>query len=283
MLPLWQSIFWIVGFTFVFSGTCHKLLQTYVVKKHPKDAPVVYNLSYIVQTGLQKEALHSDYLAELLELSKDRPTLFTQFNEEAAREKLLASPLFQEAKIKKIAPNMVYIDYTIRKPIGWAADFVNTVVDKEGHLFPMAPFFSPKKLPEIYLGKEGIQESYQEQEPSFQHPLKGNLMDLSLQVLGLFKGCEKDLFRVKRIDVSQAFSPTLGKRGIVAVLENDLEEGISSTHFLRLSTPRFSQEISNYFTLRAHLLETEKEKVLLGEKIKERIIDLRLSQLAFVD
>ena len=277
-LPLWQSVFWIVGSVLVCSGISHKLLQTYVVKKHSKEIPILQTLSYIVQTGLQKEALHSDYLAELLGLSSDKPTLFSDFNEEIAEAKLLASPLFQEARVKKIVPNMVYVDYRIRKPIAWASDFINTVIDKEGHLFPMTPFFSPKKLPEIYLGKEGIQEA------SFSAPLKGPYRDLALTVLDLFKGCEKDFFIVKRIDVSDAFFSTLGKRGIVVILENNLKDPeMSTTHFLRLSTRHFSKEIANYLKLRPYLLETEKTKALAGEKIKEKIIDLRISQLAFVD
>jgi len=228
--------------------------------------------------------LHSDYLAELLDLSKDSPTLFSQFQEEEAEKKLLDSPLFQEAKVAKIAPNIVYVDYTIRKPIAWASDFLNTVVDKEGYLFPMAPFFSPKKLPEIYLGKEGIQASYLEKEPSFKQPLQGKYMDLALSVLDFFYGYEKDFFSLRRIDVSQSFFPTLGKKGIVVTLENELiDPRGTSTHFLKLSTVHYAKEIANYFKLRPHLLEIEKEKLLMGEPLKERIIDLRLPQLAFVD
>ncbi len=148
----------------------------------------------------------------------------------------------------------------------------------------MAPYFSPKKLPEIYLGKEGIQASCLGQGASFQNPLNGEYLDLALKVLSLFKGGEKDFFRVKRVDVSQAFMATLGKKGIVVVLENELKEPeATSTHFLRLSTLNFSKEIANYLNLRKSLLEAEKEKVLMGEYLKEKIIDLRLSQLAFIE
>ena len=276
-IPLLHSVFWVVASTFIISGVSHKLMHRYLGEKRIKEEQVLYPLSYIVQTGLQKEALHSDYLAELLGLCKDVPTLFTEFDEQTAEKKLLISPLFARAKVKKIPPNMVYVDYTVRKPIGWAADFVNTVVDKDGFLFPMAPFFSPKKLPEIYLSAEAVGEA------SFERPLQGQLFELALQVLNLFEGCEKESFRVKRVDVSQSFFPTLGKRGITVILENDLGENVASTHFLRLSTQRFSQEIANYRTLRPRLLETEKEKALLGERVKEKMIDLRLSQLAFVD
>ncbi len=283
-LPVWQSIFWIVGSALFFSGASHKLIQFYLVKKSKKEIPIIQEVSYIVQTSFQKEALHSDYLAELLELSKDKPTLFKQFNEKEAKKKLLDSPVFQDAIIKKISPDIVYIDYSIRKPVGWALDFLNTVVDKDGYLFPMVPFFSPKKLPEIYLGQDGVQDSCLGAEPSFKHPLKGKYMDLALRVLEFFNGCEKDFFTVQRVDVSLAFFPTLGKKGVVVVLENELRDPQSkSIHFLKLSRLHFSKEIANYLKLRPHLLEVEKERVLMGDILKERVIDLRLSQLAFVD
>lgn len=277
-LPLWQSVLWIVSSVLVCSSVSYHLLQNHVVKKQKKAPDLPQALTYVVQTGLQKEALHSDYLAELLDLAADRPILFDDFEEEPAAAKLLQSPLFEEAQVRKIPPNMVYIDYTVRKPLAWVSDFVNTVVDKEGHLFPMAPFFSPKKLPELYLGAQGVQGA------SFSSVLQGKCIDLSFKILDLFKGREKESLFLKRVDVADAFYPTLGRRGITLIIENDLQEGKSfSTHFLRLSTAHFTQEITNYFHLRPHLLETEKEKILAGEKLKERVIDLRISQLAFVD
>lgn len=282
-LPLWQSIFWIVGSALFVSGTAHKVLQNSWGKKEKNQEKVKEMVSFIVQTGLQKEALHSDYLAELLDLSQDRPTLFQEFNEGEAQKKLLSSPLFQEARVRKISPNMVYIDYTVRKPFGWSTDFVNVALDREGYLFPMSPFFSPKKLPEVYLGKEAISGIYGETQPSFELPLKGKFVDVAFRVLECFKGCEKDFFRVKRVDVSQSFFPTLGKRGITVMVENEYPNFVFSTHFLRLSTASFSKEIANYLNLRPHLIELEEQKIQKGEKLPDKVIDLRLSQLAFID
>jgi hypothetical protein len=235
------------------------------------DSPLL-QISYIVQTGLQKEVLHSDYLAELLDLSSDQPTLLPDFDEESARNALLSSPLIKEASVKKILPNMVYIDYCVRKPVCWISDFVNTAIDQEGHMFPVSPFLSPKKLTEFYLGKEGLKESFREKDPTFDSPLKGRYIDLAYKILNLFQNQEKESFAVKRIDVSQAFYPTLGKRAVVVLIENEN----NSCHFLRMSTAHVEQEVVNYRNLRAHLDSATIEK-------QQTVIDLRIPKLAFID
>ncbi|MBX9924039.1 MAG: hypothetical protein K2Y01_08005 [Rhabdochlamydiaceae bacterium] len=267
-LPVWQSVLWIIGSSLLISGGGYRYLH----KKPVKMESPLLQISYIVQTGLQKEVLHADYLAELLGLSFDNPTQLSDFDEESAQKALLSSAIIKEASVKKILPNMVYIDYSVRKPMGWIADFVNTAIDQEGYVFPVSPFFSPKKLPEFYLGKEGLVEAFQGKDPAFAFPLQGRYIDLAYNVLDLFQKQGNESFTIKRIDVSQAFYPTLGKRGIVVLIEN----GNNSLHFLRMSTAHVAKEVANYLNLRPHLEETD-----LGKD--QRVIDLRLPQLAFVD
>lgn len=267
-LPVWQSVLWILGSILLISGGGYRYLH----KKPVKMESPLLQISYIVQTGLQKEVLHTDYLAELLSLSSDSPTQLSDFDEESARQALLASSLIKDASVKKILPNMIYIDYSVRKPIGWIADFVNTAIDQDGYMFPVSPFISPKKLPEFYLGKDGLKEAFLEKDPAFSTPLQGRYIDMAYKVLNLFQHQEQESFTIKRIDVSQAFYPTLGKRGIVVLIENKDK----SCHFLRMSTAHVAKEVVNYLNLRSHLEGVDTEKA-------QRVIDLRIPQLAFVD
>ena len=62
------------------------------------------------------------------------------------------SPLIKKASIKKIPPGTLYIEYQMRVPLAYLGDYTNTALDEEGYLFPFSPFFTPKKLPIIYLG-----------------------------------------------------------------------------------------------------------------------------------
>ena len=148
-----QALSWIVGSSIVFSIGAHKGIKYWFSQKKEAATPNV--VEYIVQTGPCKEALDSEYLIEVLDLSVDKPALFKTFDTKAAEDKLYADSLIEQVAVKKIKPNMVYIDYTLRKPIAKASDFYNAALDKEGVLFPIHPFFSPKKLPEIYLGEIG--------------------------------------------------------------------------------------------------------------------------------
>ena len=138
-LPLSHALGWIVGVTLVFSSISYKVLQVCIVKKGSSKERVDQMVCYIVQTGMQREALHSDYIAELLDLSSDHPKLFSAFDEEAGKKLLLKSPVIKEASIKKIPPNMLYVDYTVRKPEALLANFSNIAVDKEGYVFPLTP------------------------------------------------------------------------------------------------------------------------------------------------
>ena len=146
-----QSLFCLIGstcLTFVVSA-CGLLGYRHWNTKRMTDEAC--RIIAIVQTGPEKEALKTAYLAELLNLSVDKPTQLYALNLKKAEERLLASPLIASVELKRIPPGTLYIDYTVRKPIAWLADYNNTALDAGGYLFPAAPFFTPKQLPEIYL------------------------------------------------------------------------------------------------------------------------------------
>src|SRR5690606_28774117 len=84
----------------------------------------------------------------------DHPKNLYSFNTEEAVQKLLHLPVIKEAKIRKIRPGTIHVDYALRKPIAYLADYSNTAIDASGTIFSFKPFYTPKKLPEIYLGEE---------------------------------------------------------------------------------------------------------------------------------
>jgi hypothetical protein len=266
----------------VFSFLSYKVIDYTFIKK--RKTTLKQMVSYIVQTGPQKEVLISDYLAQMLDLSLDKPLLFTIFNPEDAKLKLQRSPILSEVIVKKIKPNMVYVDYTVRRPLLRSIDFVNAALDKDGVIIPLHPFFSPKKMPEVYFGEKGLKESG---ELAFGSDVKGYYVDLAFAVLDLLAEKGKDLFFVKRVDVSDALASSLGKRELIVTIENEIykksqETPIVSSHFLRLTPKLYAQEIANYLKLREHLLESEQQEQGFSPS-RNKIIDLRLPQLAFID
>jgi cell division septal protein FtsQ len=248
-MKLVHSLSWIIGSALFITGGTYKGLRLYQ-RKHTTTAQTY--LCRIIQTGPQREALKTTYLAELMRISADRPMTVASFDLVAAQKRLLSCPVIKEAKVK-LTPDTVYVDYTVRQPIAWLYDFENIALDEEGYPFPVSPFFTPKRLPEIYLG---IQNFY------WGRPLKERKADLALTILQVLNRLS---LQVKRLDVSKAFQPSLGRREVVLILE---EEGFTKT--LRLTPKNFAQELGNYLELRPKLPAVP------------QIIDLRIPQLAFI-
>lgn len=299
-LPLTHALAWIVGSTMVITGTAYNVMKHYVKKgiQHTRDPQLA--LRSIVQTGPLKEALKTEYLAELLGISSDRPYHALHFDLRQAKMRLERSPVIAEANVKLIKPNTLYVDYTVRQPIAFLEDYDNVAIDRQGYLFPFAPFFSPKNLPALYLGLSPFGAPPPDPErptARWGAPLSGKYVELAFQVLNIVSDPKvADLFCVKRIDVSNAFAESYGTREIVMMTEDRLfrhfegkEVQFCIPRILRLSTKNYAQELGNYLRLREQLLEEERRAALMPQNgssvvyLKEKIIDFRIQKLAFID
>jgi hypothetical protein len=293
-LPLNKALFWILLSTLFVTGTAGLglLYFQYIKEMHAQDD--TYRIVAIVQTTPEPEALKTVYLAELLDLSIDQPSNLYRFNTKEARRKLLASPLIKEAHVKKIRPGTVYVDYLVRRPIAFLTDYTNTVMDNEGVLFPYKPFFTPKKLPEVYLGIQHPIE--QTQLDLWGRAVHGKQMELALSLLQFFNTeyCSETCC-LRRIDVSKAYAPSCGQRQIVVVLEdqltkesNDHSITVLCPHILRLNTDTYLQGVANYALLQDHLRQQKDPELQIEGPLPDivrqeaKIFDLRLSQLAFI-
>jgi hypothetical protein len=298
-LPLGKSLIWILVSTLVTSASVGLvwLYFQYVDYRRANDSS--YKIIAIVQTGPEREVLKTIYLAELLNLSIDRPQNLYTFNPTEARKKLLASPLIKDATVKRIKPGTVYIDYAVRQPIAYLADYVNTGLDEEGYLFPISPFFTPKRLPEIYLGLPAFEAPMDEagrEGGRWGQPLKNRHVVLALEMFNLWDRFRSQLgvCQLKRIDVSHAYSDSYGKREILLVIEDYIEKQVEGRpvlylfpRILRLPIQDFDQQMANYLALKEHL---DNQAALLPPLASDQNvarampqwIDLRVPQLAFL-
>lgn len=241
----------------------------------------------VVQTSPDREGLKTGYLAELLELSIDRPRNLYHYNTLEATQKLLRQPIIKEAKVRKIRPGTIHVDYVLRKPVAYVGDYTNTAVDAEGIFFPFKPFYTPKKLPEIYFGEEE-----DEGLPSWGESISGKRKDLAFALLDLSSQYCDELSSVSCIDVSNAFAPSDGQRQIILVLEDRLLRVVDGQtilcihpRILRLRPDNYLQQMGNYCRLRSCLRERDRALPLPGkgtiQQAKGVIVDMRLSELAF--
>ena len=255
--------------------------------KEKKRKDPAYQIVALMQTTSGIDMLKTGHLAELLGLSIDYPSNLYDYDKEAAAKKLMQLPLVKEAKVTKIRPGTIHIDYLLRQPIAYLGDCTNTAIDAEGVVFPFKPFFTPKRLPEIYL-----QNREEKDIPLWGSQLEGERKELAFKLLVLAPDYCDSQSTLRSIDVSDAFATSDGRRQIVLMLEEHFTKIIQGKVtmvvrplYLRLREDNLSQQLGNYLVLRTYLREKGKLDLLEGEgavrQAKAMIIDLRLSELAF--
>ncbi len=136
------------------------LLIVKVVSLHQKqrESDVHYQLRGIHQTGPQKGALPTQYLAQLLDLSVQERASIYKLPLDQLTESLRRLPAISEAFVDLSPPNALYVNYTLRQPRALIGGKENRAVDDEGKLFPLYPFHSPKVLPVLYLPEQPGEE-----------------------------------------------------------------------------------------------------------------------------
>lgn len=268
-IPVGRAVLWILLSTLIISGTAFMGWLYFLHVRELRIHDDQYRIVAIVQSTPQADQLKTVYLAELLGLSLDRPVNLYQFNTKEGVNTLLAHPLIKQVKIKKILPGTLYIHYQIRTPIAYVGEYTNTVIDEEGYLFPFRPFFTPKRLPILFLGLD-------KQECKWGSCLKENsLFNQAKTVLQQFEDLNQTHYWIKQIDLAQAQADSYGQRQIVVALEECNASDAKSEILLRLSGDNSGQDLANFQTL-----QMAKDSPLLGRK--PTVVDLRIPHLAFI-
>lgn len=249
-----------------------------------------YHIVAIIQSCQNGEALKTSFLAEYLDLSMNRPKNLYAMNVKEIRNKLAALPMIKGVKVKKIPPGTLYIDYQLRIPTAYLSEISNTVIDEEGVPFPLNPFFTPKQLPEIYLGIDSLGNPSQ-LDRLWGTRLPHKNLDLAFEFYHYVNThyCSSST-RLRKIDVSECNALSCGQREIVLMLEDRMEKNIEGKQvlvvypqILRLDPQDYKQGLANYGMLKTQLLD--QSPVLNKEKVISQplmTIDLRSSQLAFI-
>ncbi len=232
----------------------------------------------IVQKSPDNGILKNGYLAELLDLSYDSAKNLFNFSTNEAQRKLLQSPLIKSASVSKIPPGTIFVEYQARKPVAFLGDVSNTAIDDEGVIFPFKPFFTPKKLPEVFLG---VYQMEDEPTLSWGKTISGERLQLALQML---KQVPKEIdgnFKIRKIDLSHIDSSSYGQREIVIILENQIptvENGGNNSRplwiYLRLNS-------ENYLNAIRHFRELQKS-LIFNEKKQSQVVDLRIPHYAYL-
>lgn len=259
-IPLRQAIGYVFISVLVIWGSLIAtwFLHAWVVQKRQGDSR--YTLVALVQTCPQKESLPNWQLLELLELARDKPVNLYTYNSYEAANKLLACPVIKKALCRRLHPGILHVDYHVRTPYALLADFSNTAVDKEKFCFPLRPYFTPKSLPELYLGINELPGA----------PLDSKEAILAFKILEYLETTHDFLTKIVRIDTHKAFIKNAGLQEVVVVLEVG-----SKTRYLRLNPQDYQHALNNYLVLQSTFDQ-------INPVSPTQIIDLRSPSIALV-
>lgn len=271
-IPFSQAILWIVLSTMIVSGSAFTGWFYFLHVKEKRESNSQYTIVALVQNCSSTDALKSVYLSELLGLSLDIPTNLYQFDIEKGKEKLLSSPVIQEAKLKKISPSALYVEYTMRQPMAYLGEFTHAAIDQQGVIFPVFPFYTPKKLPILILGLYDKSVTWGTNVSTLLTTQKA--FDLLKQCQSLFSSTAE----IKTIDVSKMDADSVGHREIVIKMEikNELPK---NEFFLRLNAQNPKNGLLNFLSLQESARNDSELNTILSEA---QVIDLRLIDLAYI-
>lgn len=235
-----------------------------------------FPIKTVAQKSLSKEKIKTEVFISLLDL-REHENLKT-FDLAKAEKKLKSFALLDEVKLKKIYPETLDIEYSLRTPFFLVQDCENMAVDTEGYLFPIQPYLTPKSLPKVFLGIQSIEAGKKVEAPSF--ILAKGLLSLLTEFTDL---------NIRKIDVSKAYIPQYGNREIRLSVEDRLFNGHKIFYFpfiLRLSTNHFNIQLSNFLNLRKAMINDYQKQLKtakVSHRFKERVIDLRIENLALIE
>ena len=184
-----------------------------------------YALTTLGYTNTGKEHVTKDFYEEVLDLSLEQPVNLMQFSLSEAKERLLAYPFIEEVSLEKLPPDTLLVECVMRKPILELVDYDQVALDKEGYLFPIHYFYTPKKLPKVYLGLGSIPLR-------FDTPVRLDTSEMNI-VLTLLER----VAHIKMIDLSLLHAESLGKQEIVLTL--------SQERYIRLPVHDWEQALSH--------------------------------------
>lgn len=212
-----------------------------------------YCIQTIAQRKPPQDSLKCSFLAEVLGLSSNKKQYLYHFNLKEGEEKLQNTLIIKDATITKIKPSTLFVEYKLRNPIAYIGNCSNMAIDDTGVFIPFSPFYTPKNIPEIYLG------TYAEN-ISWGKKMVSEKFSLVQEFLNMFPP-----YSISLLDLSKIEAETLGAREIVLKMKDG--------QFLRLTPRGYKQEIEEYNLLMGKALDLSN---------RSQVIDLRVPHVAFM-
>lgn len=182
-----------------------------------------YDVRAVMTKSLSgSEPLKPAVIAEWLNLSVSNKKNLYQLDLTQAQKMIERQAPVKKALLTRVPPSTLLVEVEMRRPIAMIGDRTNMAVDEEGKTFPLDPFYTPKKLPRLFIGE------------------KKNFL-LALEILKHLQALSK-MDKVDFIDVEKSSASSMGEREVVLMYE-----GI----WVRLDPDRIADGLNKLLKLRA--------------------------------
>ncbi len=111
-------------------------------------------LRRIAARSTTQDRLPLGVLTEMLNLDRDTKASIFELHPKEVRTKLLSCNACTRAKVWRLLPETLGIEYTLRTPVATIAGLKNVGVDALGVPFFLFPYYAPKKLPALVVPLE---------------------------------------------------------------------------------------------------------------------------------
>jgi len=254
--PFWQAAAWILGSVVVIQAVVWTSYSVYLMRQYAFHRPLLG----ILQNCTSSDALRSEYLLETLHLSKGKNLLCCDVDSAALTAQLKNCPVVESAHISIVEPPYLEVNYSLRSPVAYVKDVENGALDEKGVLIPFAPFYFPKVLPSVILGKEKTQWKWADSIAPQKHAAFS-------EIHSLFKNSNFPHWKLVAVDLSRLEEASLARQEVIAILQNQEYEN-PSLFFIRLTHSSLRKSLEHFFASFA----TEK---LFDFEEKFYVVDMR--------
>ena len=148
-----RPLFWMALSTLLISGVSWGAWGLYGVWKERQAQDSRYLLQAILVKSLSEDRVPPAMIAEWLNLSVKRPINLYAFPLKLAQKRIEAQAPVKRATVSIVWPSTLQVEIELRRPVALIGNRTNTAIDEEGVVFPLVPFYTPKRLPLLFLGE----------------------------------------------------------------------------------------------------------------------------------
>lgn len=150
-VSLRTACFRVVVVSSLFWGSLFLALYWQRVHQMERSNDPRWTIRRIASRPLTQDRLPLAVLSELLYLQRDQTVSLFLYHPQRVARLLRSCPAIERARVWRLLPGTLGVEYALRKPLAILAGVKNVAVDTTGTPFFLFPFYPPKRLPTIVL------------------------------------------------------------------------------------------------------------------------------------